>query len=463
VTRALVSATPDASASEIARLLSREDVGAVVIVRDGRPVGIVTDRDLRQRVVEPGREPAATPAAAIMSAPLVTLPPDAFAFDAVLAMTRHRIRHVVLVEEGRAVGVVSSRDVLDLEAAHPVAVVRDIERAASVEALAALAPRIVDLVRRLSDEGATVQEIAAIVAELSDRTVVRLLDVAAARLAAEGRPAPLPWAWLAFGSEGRREQTLRTDQDNGLVYADPAPEAADGARDYFQRLAVDVTTALVAIGVPPCPGGAMASNPRWCQPLGVWDGYVRRWIAEPSPEHILAAAMYFDLRFVAGDASLAARLAERIRTEAPAHPRFLTLMARDVVDRRLPRAWLGGFRGAIDIKGAGSIQLVGAARVHALALGVAETNTLERFAAAARQQIYTGAELTEITDAYEHLLRLRLRRQLERLAAGEEPDNAVDPDTLPRRDAVLLREAMKTVRLVQDRLRTRHDTDVVPA
>jgi CBS domain-containing protein len=202
----------------------------------------------------------------------------------------------------------------------------------------------------------------------------------------------------------------------------------------------------------------------------VWDGYVQRWITEPSPEHILAASKYYDLRCIAGDHALAAAITRRVRTEAPRHRRFLTLMARDVVDRRLPLTWLGGLdvasrgphEGTVDVKGGGCMQVVGAARVHALELGLEETNTVERFAAAAARDIYTAAELTEVADAYQHLLRLRLLRQLDRLAAGAEPDNQVDPSALSHRDAVLLRDAMKTVRLVQQRVRGRYDTDVIP-
>lgn len=470
VKRSPVVASPELSAVEVARLLSREGVGSIVIAAEGRPVGIVTDRDLRRKVVAEGRDPATTPASAIMSAPLVTLPPDAFAFEALLEMTRRRIRHIVVVEDGRAVGVVSSRDLLLLQTTHPVTLAREITRASSVEALGALEPRVTELVRELLAEGGRVHDIAQLVTELTDRIVVRVLDLVRARLGAAGLEPPVPYAWLAFGSEGRREQTLHTDQDNGLVYADPPPELAELAATYFTRLAAETIAALITIGFPPCPGEAMASNPLWCQPLTVWDGYVRQWIDDPAPGHILAASMYFDLRSVTGEAALGARLSDRIRTEAPGRSRFLGLMARDVVDRGLPVTFFGGIgvhrsgphRGAVDIKGAGCIQLVGAARVHALELGLAETNTIERITAAGERGLYTKDEVVEIGDAYEHLLRLRLVHQLERLAAGEAPDNYVQPDHLSHRDGLLLRDALKTVGHVQGRLRERYATDFIP-
>jgi CBS domain-containing protein len=471
VKRPPVVAPPESSVVEIARLLSREGVGSIVITADGQPVGIVTDRDLRRKVVAEGRDAHTTPVSAIMSAPLVTLPPAAFAFEALLEMTRRRIRHIVVVDDGRAVGVVSSRDLLVLQTTHPVTVARELSRAASIEALAALAPRVTELVRELLAEGGRVHDIAQLTAELNDRMVIRVLDLVRRELGAAGLDPPVGFAWLAFGSEGRREQTLRTDQDNGLVYADPPPELEERAAAYFAALAEKTIAGLVTVGFPPCPGGAMASNAEWRQPLSVWDGYVQQWIGDPSPRHILAASMYFDLRFVAGDSDLAVRLGLRIRTEASRQPRFLGLMARDVVERRLPVTFFGGVgvhrsgphRGAVDVKGAGCIQLVGAARVHALELGLTQTNTVERIAAAGQRGFYTGDEVVEITDAYEHLLRLRLAHQLEQLAAGATPDNYVEPEHLSHRDALLLRDALKTVGRVQDRLRERYATDFIPA
>jgi CBS domain-containing protein len=469
--RPLVAVFPSTPVIEVARRLTSESVGSVVVVQDGRPAGIITDQDLRRRVVETGRDPATTLAAAVMSSPLVTLPPSSYAFDALLAMTRRRVRHVVVVEDDRAIGVISSRDLLDLHAVHPVALADDIARAPSVEALTQLAPAVVDLIRRLVGDGGGVGEIAQLVSELNDRLVIRAVELTVAGLARDGRTAPVAWAWLAFGSEGRREQTLRTDQDNGLVFADPPADAEAAAVAYFSRLGEQVVAALIAIGFPECPGGAMASNPRWCQPLGVWKAYVENWIGSPSPEHLLAASMYFDLRCIHGAASLPTAIADCIHGAAPTHQRFIGLMARDVVDRRVPLTLFGNVgvarsgehRGRVDIKGGGCFQVVGAARVHALELGLRETNTVERLARAGDHGRYTREEVRDITDAYDQLLRVRLVHQLEQLDAGVAPDNLIDPEHLSHRDAVLLRDALKTVAMVQQRLRQRYATDFIPA
>jgi CBS domain-containing protein len=458
---------PSASVAEVAALMQRSGAAVVVVDADGAPLGIVTDRDLRAKVVAMQRDAGATRAADVMSSPLVTVKREAIAFEALLEMTRREIHHLVVVDAGGLAGVLASDDLLLSQAVHPVALARDIARAPSREVLARHAAGVTGLVQRLVDDGGRAGDIARIVAELNDRLVARVLAQAEAALSAREASAPMPYCWLVFGSEGRREQTLRTDQDNGLVYADPSPEAAPAAARYFAGLAQEAIDGLIAIGFPPCPGGAMASNPRWCQPLARWTEYFREWMARPTAEHILAASMYFDLRPIVGVSALGESLRALLQSEAPRHPRFLTAMAKDVVERPLPVGLLGGLRvrrsgehaGTVDLKGAGGMQLVGAARVHALELGLIETGTTERFRAAGDRGLYTPADVSEIVDAYEELLRLRLQHQLACLREGRAPDNHVDPNVLSHRDGVLLREALKTVRRVQGMLRERFATD----
>ena len=471
IRRAPVTCPAQTRVPAIARLMSAEGVGSIVVVdAAGDPRGIVTDRDLRRKVLAEARDAEATEAGAIMSSPLVTLPPDAFAFEAILAMTRHRIRHVVLVDAGRLVGVVSSQDFFALQSTHPITVAREIDRAPSLEALAALGARITALVSRLVGQGGSAYDVAQLVAELNDRVVLRILALTEAALQAQELPPPgVPYCWLAFGSEGRREQTLRTDQDNGLTYVDPPPEEAPAVAAYYSRFAEQAIANLVSVGFPPCPGNIMASNPRWCQPLSVWMGYFRRWIDHPSPEEVLAACIHFDLRPVAGSPELADALSGIVRTEAPGSRVFLGLLARDVVERRVPITLFGRIavrgsgpkRGTVDVKGAGALQLVGAARVAALEFGLPQTNTIDRLRAAAGCGLYGADELREITDAYQHLVRLRLVHQLERLAAGAQPDNDLDPAQLSRADALLFRDALKTVERVQAGIRARFSTDLL--
>ncbi len=348
---------------------------------------------------------------------------------------------------------------------------REIARALSLDTLAALGTRVTDLARRLVDEGGSAHDVGQLISELNDRMVGRVLALAAEGLATSGEDAPsVAYCWLSFGSEARREQTLRTDQDNGLVFADVPEVLRERAARYYLRLAEETVRGLARIGVPLCPGEIMASNPRWCQPLAVWREYFHRWITDPTPDQVLGASIHFDLRPLAGASELGRSLADVIRQEAPRHRGFLRLLATDVVERRVPLTFLGHIatqragphRGAVDLKGAGAMQLVGAARVHALELGFHDTNTIDRFRAAQERGLYTPEEGREIIDAAQHLMRLRLVHQLDQHARGESADNFVTPAQLSHADSVLLREALRTVGHVQAKLRERYATDFAP-
>ena len=469
VTQPPLTAGPRTSVRDLARQMVAAGTGSVVILADdGAPVGIITDRDLRAKVVAGGLDPAATPAADVMSTPLVTVAPEAYGFEALLEMTRRGIHHLALVEAGGLLGIVSSEDFLRLHAMHPVTLAREIGLAGAVDDLVPLGARVTALVRRLLDEGGTAYDIGRIVAELNEQMTQRVIALAT-RAGGPAGPAPVPFCWLAFGSEARQEQSLRTDQDNGLAYADPLPADATAVADYFARLAGEVNGALVRIGFPECPGRIMASNPEWCQPVSVWARRFRHWMQDSGPEEVLAACIFFDLRPVGDTEALGSALRTVIQTAAPGSGRLLALLARDVVERPVPLTVFGNFRlardgphrGTIDVKGGGSLQLTGAARVHALALGLAETNSIDRFRSATAHGVYAADEGREIVDAYQLIQRLRLAHQLACLDRGEPPNNRLDPRRLSHADTLLLHDALRTVTRVQQGLRVRYATDLL--
>ncbi|HEX7127259.1 MAG TPA: putative nucleotidyltransferase substrate binding domain-containing protein, partial [Thermodesulfobacteriota bacterium] len=418
----------------------------------------------RTRVLAAGRS-TETPVAEVMSAPLVAVAADAPAFDALLAMTRGNFHHLGVIEEGRLVGVLGRDDLPSAASPGPIAMARAIEEAPSIEALAAAAPMQVGVLRALVNEGAGPVEAAAVVAELSDRLVRRVAALAIARLEAEGlgRP-PVAWSLVAAGSEGRREQTLRTDQDSGLVYADPPEEIDAAAAAYFGRLGRAVGDGLARVGVPRCEGGYMAENPRWCQPLRVWRRRVASWFAEPEPVHLLEASVYLDMRPVAGgDDGPGRELATWACGEAPRHPLFLRLLARTAAERRPPIGlfgrlrtdWTGVHRGTIDLKGAGVFPVTQAMRVYALSYGLTATGTLERLAGAAARGAFTPTEAADLEAAYRVILRVRLAHQLAAVAAGRPPDNRVAPRRLDRIERASLTEAFRTVASLQRALAER--------
>lgn len=486
-----VTCLPETPIAEAARRMQAHGVGSVVVTdARGEPVGIVTDRDLRGKVVAAGLSPL-EPVRRIMSAPLHTLPPDAPAIEALVLMLRRGIHHVPLVEprgpgvaaegkEGtgepqapppsRLVGVVSSHDFLMLRDAHPVSLLRAMEQQPAVDDLARLAGETTSMVRRWLEQGASAIDLARITAELNDALVRRILSLTEAKLSAEGYgEPPAPYCWLALGSEGRREQTLRTDQDNALVY-DAEGVAPDWAMQrYFRRLAEEAVENLVRCGVPRCPAGVMASNEKWRQPIEVWRAYFSKWVRESTAQDLLFASIFFDFRVVWGDARLAERLRQHLNEEIAAWRAFVRLLAWTAVYWGPPIGLFGRIavprwgpgRGSLDLKLQGMLPLVSSVRVHALDLGVPHTNTLDRIGEVqARSGRFRPGEVEELTAAYETITRLRLRQQLADAAAGAS-SGRLPLAALNRAERAALREAFFAIRRLQDDLRSRFMTDVL--
>jgi len=458
-----VTCLRSARVAEAARLMSERGVGSIIVAgAEGEPVGIVTDRDLRIRVLASGLDPS-TPVALIMSSPLVSVESEASAFDALLEMTRRNIHHLGVLIGGRLAGVVSSHDLLGLQGAHPVVAARQIEAAPDIAALAQAAARVESVVRWLAAGAVDAVDIGRIVAELNDRLVRRALGLVQADLEAGGHGrAPVAFSWLAAGSEGRREQTLKTDQDNGLVYAEPSPGAESVAAAYFERLATAMSETLTHLGFPRCPGDFMAANPRWRQPESVWRRYFSSWMETPQPEPLLQAALFFDLRPIGGEEEIGRRLWEWVCETAPARTLFLRHLARAAQDRPRSLGLLGGFVGEqLDLKAAAVFPVTHVMRVHALSLGVQPTNTLDRLRAAGEQGIFTGTEVSEVGDAHRVVARLRLTHQLACLDAGLPPDNVIKPRALGKTDRLLLKEALKTIAWLERGLADRFQTGLV--
>jgi CBS domain-containing protein len=447
--------------------MATEGVGSIVVLGpSGRLEGIVTDRDLRERVLAAGRPPETT-VASIMSAPVLTISPEASLLEAVLEMTRRDIHHLVVVEAGRVLGIVSSHDLLLLQAAMPLELTRAIQSSRSLDELNPLMPRLVDLTRQLFGEGVSGYEIGRIVSEVNDTVIRRVLALTERDLRDQALGAPpVPFVWLVLGSEGRREQTIRTDQDNALVYDDPGGFEG-GASEYFARFASQAIDALVRLGYPPCPAGSMASNPKWCQPLSVWRSYFGDWVSDVTAENLMYFSIYLDFRPVAGEIRLAEALRHEVVSQAEQWRSFPRHLAKIAVSQAPPLGWFGRFvrqrhdggRG-VNLKLGGMLILNNALRAYAVDLGLSETNTIERLEAAARAAgCFTESESADVREAYETIFHLRLGHQLAQIATGAQPDNLVDPYSLSRSEQSRLREAFRAIQRLQGKIEDRYFTE----
>ncbi len=442
--RHLVTVPPDATVAEAARRMTRERVGSVVV--EGDPPGIVTDRDLRSRVLAEGRGPE-TPVAEVMSSPLSTLPATASLFEALTFMLERRVHHVPITERDEVVGVVTATDLMRAQARSPLHLGKSIERAASREEIASYRAELTSAVSRLARGGLKATELGRVVASLHATLTRNLLGHAEATLG----PPPCGYAWIVFGSEGRREQILPTDQDNALVYAAASPEADA----YFPRLAESVVDGLLTAGFPPCPGGFMAT--RWCHPLAQWRGRFGAWIDEPTPEALLDASSFFDFRAVAGDLDLAPL--EAVVGAAAEQPTFLRTLAGTCLQWHSPVGLFGRLQegdDGLDLK-RGVMAIVSLARLFALAAGVPARSTLERLAAVAGGQL-AERDADTLTEAFRFLLALRLDHQLEALDRGEELSNKVRLARLNAMERRFLKDVFRFLSEAQEEVALRFDT-----
>lgn len=451
-----VTADPTASIRSVAQLMAAEHVSSVLVLMDGHLVGIVTDRDLRTRVLAVGRDPQ-DPVGQVMTARPVTAQGESLAFEALMVMVEATIHHLpVLAASGEVVGLVSATDLMRLEHSNPIYLVADIEAARDVPTLAALGARIPVLVEQLVAQDATAADIGRVVTSLGDAIERRLLTLTEAELG----PPPVPYCWVVLGSQARHEQGLASDQDNALVISDAMTSAHE---TYFAALAQRVCAGLVQCGYPPCPGEVMATNPRWRGTVATWRGHFTAWLDTPEPQAVLNGSIFFDMRPLHGQASLVEG-AQGLRAEVLARTRtadlFLAYLARHAVARRPP---LGFFRGLVleregahrdrlDLKAGGVAAVVELARVHALLNGLPEVNSQARLAAASRAGSISPGLAAELADALEFVAYLRLRHQGHAVRAGREPDNFVDPASLTDFERRHLRDAFRIVRAAQQAL-----------
>lgn len=439
---AVAPATP---LGQALRSMHERRVGSVLVVDDaGRALGILTRHDVLGRVVLDGRA-LETPIADVMSRPVQTLDVGARAHDAALLMSRASLRHVPITHGGRVVGIVSERDLFALQRLSLVQLGAAIDGAADVAALQGAAADIRRYVHQLLAQGVQARALTELISHLNDRLTARLV----ALLAVEHGRDLGRGCWLAFGSEGRGEQTIATDQDNGLVLA--------GGEDVerWRRFGAAVNDALAACGFPLCKGGVMAGQPACCLPFTGWQQRFEHWIEHGSPEDLLAASIHFDLRPIAGAQALAAPLQQHAVERAAATPRFLKQMADNALLHRPPLAWYGGIAGsAVDLKMQGTAIYVEAARLLALRCGVTATGTRARLEAVAAPLGVPATELASWVAGFEYLQLLRLVLQ----AGSDSGDgsggapNRCEPERLNEIDRRVLREALRMARRLQQRI-----------
>lgn len=453
----LHSCPPDTSVQAAAAMMSEAHCTALAVTEPGQPrrvVGIVTDRDIRQRAVSAGVE-LTRPVREVMSTPVIALPASAPVYEALLAMQENAIHHLVVQgDDGAPISVVRNTDLIQFHQYSSAVITSQIRKADSVPRIVEVRQRFPRMVSALLECGALPRNITRITSRLTDAIVDRLLTLAAADLG----PAPAAFCFVALGSEGRAEQTLVTDQDNALIYVDPEARP-DHARDYFLALGRRACDMLAQAGYALCPGNIMAGNPHWCRPMSAWKKQAAQWITTANPQDLLEISTFFDLRPVVGEHALVTDLRRFIHETIAAHPSFLLHLAQTALSYRPPIGLFGqlvaGSSGpatnVLNLKEA-ALTLVHFARLYALQHRLDETNTLDRLHKLNELGVLKEPLYNETVDAYAFLVRLRLQRQNQAIADGRSPDNLLGLSALHQMDQTMLKQAFAVVSSVRRKI-----------
>ncbi|WP_434050806.1 MAG: DUF294 nucleotidyltransferase-like domain-containing protein [Roseibium sp.] len=446
-----ITCSPDASVQDAARMMRDRHISSLCVAdQEETLLGIVTTRDLSGKVLAEGL-PGSTGITEIMTPNPLALAPSAIGTDILHLMMEKRIGHIPIVEGGRLVGMVTQTDLTRFQAISSADMVGQITRAATAEKMAAVTANIPRLLLQLVAAGSPHEVVTRLITDIADTVTRRLLVLAEEALG----PPPVPYLWLACGSQGRQEQTGVSDQDNCLFLDDAV---TDGDREgYFADLARFVCDGLNTSGYVYCPGDMMATNPRWCQPVHVWRSYFEGWIQKPDPEAQMLSSVMFDLRPIGGDKKLFENLQEETLKAAASNSIFVAHMVSNSLKHHPPLNLLRGLatirsgenKNTLDTKLNGVVPIVDLARIYALQGQITAVNTKARLVEARANGRLSQSGGSDLLDAYDLIAETRLLHQAGLIKLGQKPDNFLQPSALSDFERSHLRDAFVVVKTMQ--------------
>ncbi|WP_154855979.1 DUF294 nucleotidyltransferase-like domain-containing protein [Cyclobacterium xiamenense] len=458
-----------ATVAEAVAEMARAKVGSILVV-DGNqhPRGIITDKDLRNRLIAPGL-PYDTPVDRIMSHPVITAKTDLEFSQVYLTMIKHRLHHLVFTEDGSPdsalQGIISDHDILLSQGNSPAVLIKALQESDDVHELAKLRNQAEEMLRYYLENELAIDFIAGILTEINDTIIRKAIEMAKKRLEPRfPELQELEFSFLVLGSEGRGEQLLRTDLDNALVYQDVSENRREQTENFMQLLARDVMEVLFSCGFHSCPAEMMATNPRWCQPLSQWKRYFSQWIREPDPQSLMMASIFFDFRSAGGKQALADALTQHVYDEIDQGNVFLNFLAKNALLNPPP---LGFFRNFMieksgkhaekfDIKLRAMMPLADAARVLVLSHRVVGiNNTFKRYEKLAELEPNQATLFRDAGKAYEIFMRIRALEGL----ASESSGRFIQPNSLGKLQRQLLKNAFFPIDEIQKILRVRFQLD----
>lgn len=462
----IASAKPGTAIQNIAKKMSKKAVGAMLIEKDGLPLGIITDKDFRNKVVT-GTVPISAKAKTIMSSPVITYPTHLTITQAQMAMMKSGISHLVLTEDGtpntKAIGILSKHDVMLSLGNNPAVLVKATKRCKQIDELKPIRKGVMNLLKGYLEQNIPMSLTSKIISELNDTCTKQVIQLSLKQMDA---PPPVEFTWLAMGSQGRSEQLLHTDQDNALIFAAVNDSQVEATRDYFLRLASKITKGLHEIGYAYCPADMMASNPKWCLSIDEFKRATAKWISNPGPEEVLLSSIFFDYNLTYGDQELTNALSAHIFDCVANYPMFLTHLASGALQNPPPSGFFrkflveqdGEHKDFFDLKRRALMPLIDAARVLILSHRIKGiNNTWQRYEKLAQLEPNNAELYLSCSYASKALLKFRTRQGLLHNDSGR----FISLEKLNKEERMKLKRTFSSVKDIQEVLSVRFMTSIV--
>lgn len=452
-----ITCSEGTSVEEAAQIMTVKRVGSIIVVYDNKPIGIITDKDLRTKIAT-GKFSIKEKVISIMSAPVICYPETITVAEAQIAMLKNKITHLCITRDGtdtsEVVGLLSGHDIIIIRENSPSALIKEIKRSFSLEQLVTIRQRAQDLLRRYLQQDVSIVFIAKVISEINNALTIRAISLAIEELKSE---PPVSFSWVALGSQGRKEQVLLTDQDNAIVFEDTIDN--DSVRKYFLSLAKKVTWMLNEIGFEYCPANMMASNERWCLSVEEWKEQYRKWIVKPTEEHIMFCTIFFDFETIYGDEKLADELLNSIYKNIEKHEIFLKYLGKNALQNPAPLGFFrqflveqsGEHKDQFDIKARAMMPFVDAARILCLDQRIDVKNTLERYTVLMREEPQNKDVYLECHEAFKNLLHFRTDQGFKYKNSGR----FIDLSSLSKLERLALKQSFKTLKELQLLLQSR--------
>ena len=462
--RPVLSCSPDLGLIEMARLMMVDNVSGIVVVEGEKPVGIVSLRDLRNLIAARSGEISTLIVRDVMKTSLIAIRSSDYLFKAVFLMAKHNIHRLIVVDEfDKLTGVLTDTDLLRIQKCSPLYLIQEIEAAESIEQLSDLGKKMTGMLNYAVKTNAATQSLIQLITHFNDALTQRLIHILDCY---HGIRLPAGAAFLALGSEGRQEQTLRTDQDSAIVYRDDL--SLDDIAE-VRRFAGRIVLGLESIGVPLCTGNMMASNPEWCHNLSEWKQLIEQWVNRPDPDATVHFGVFQDLRVLHGDVSFEIELRNHIFECVRSNSIFFPSMARNIVRFKPPLGIFGRLlvdkkgdhQGKLDLKKGGLFALTRGISLIALESGIMGGTTWSKLERLHSLHIVSDHDLEIIENAFTFLIQMRLSKHLNAMSSGDVLDDFVDPHLLMERERDHLCEALRGVDALLHILKSRYQLDLM--